>query len=136
MKPHRVVVADRNPAFLEKTAEILSSAGVGMIPIDNGGRVLTLCRHEQPDAVLLHVDLPALPGTEVCQRIKTQLDAALPVVLMFPEERPNLEELAARCLADNFLVRSWAVAGAGSASTSSFTSSGWRSSGWSATASR
>jgi two-component system, cell cycle response regulator len=105
MKPQRVLVADRNPAFLEKTAEILASASVGMIPIDNGGRVLTLCRHEQPDAVLLHVDLPALPGTEVCQRIKTQLDAALPVVLMFPEERPNLDELASRCLADNFLVR-------------------------------
>jgi diguanylate cyclase (GGDEF)-like protein len=105
MKPHRVLVADRNPTFLEKTSEILSGAGIGMIPIDNGSRVLALCRHEQPDAVLLHVDLPALPGTEVCQRIKTQLDPALPTVLMFPEERPNLEELAARCLADNFLVR-------------------------------
>lgn len=105
MNTHRVLVADRNATFLEKTAEILASAGINMIPVESGTRVLTLCRHEAPDAVLLHADLTGLPGTEVCQRIKTQLDPSLPVVLMFPEERVNLDELASRCLADNYLVR-------------------------------
>lgn len=105
MSHSRVLVADRNSVFLEKTTEILAGEGIEMIPVQNGARVLAICRHEQPDAALLHVDLGAMPGTEVCQRIKTQLDPSLPVVLMFTEERPNLVELTSRCLADNFLIR-------------------------------
>jgi diguanylate cyclase (GGDEF)-like protein len=105
MGHHRVLVADRNATFLEKTSEILSAAQLQMIPVDNGTRVLSICRHEKPEAVLIHVDLPGLPGTEVCQRLKTQLDPSLPVALMFGEETSSVPDLAARCLADNYLIR-------------------------------
>jgi diguanylate cyclase (GGDEF)-like protein len=54
---------------------------------------------------MLHADLGAMPGTEVCQRLKSQLDPSLPVVLMFSDDKPNIGELAGRCLADNYLVR-------------------------------
>ena len=101
----RVLVADRNATFLEKTAEILLEAGVQMIPVNNGARVLTLCRHDRPEAVLLHVDLPTMPGTEVCHRIKTQLDPTIPVALMFPDDSPEAAEVAHRSLADNYLIR-------------------------------
>jgi len=105
MKHHRILVADRNSAFLHKTAEILSSAGIAMVPVDSGAGVIPVCRHEQPDGVLLHVDLGSLPGPEVCHRIKTQIAPCLPVALMFPEEKPNIDEVASRSLADNYLVR-------------------------------
>lgn len=101
----RILVADRNATFLEKTAEILLEAGIQMIPVNNGARVLTLCRHDRPEAVLLHVDLPTMPGTEVCHRLKTQLDPTIPVVLMFPDDSPEAAEVAQRSLADNYLIR-------------------------------
>lgn len=101
----RVLVADRNSSFLKKTGEILSAVDVRMVSVQNGARVLARCRHEQPDLALLHTDLPSMPGTEVCQRIKTQVDPALPVALMFSEESPRAQEIADQCNADNFLVR-------------------------------
>jgi diguanylate cyclase (GGDEF)-like protein len=102
---NRVLVADRNTTFLEKTAEILVGAGIEMIPATNGTRVLTFCRQERPEVALLHVDLAGMPGTEVCHRLKTQLDPTLPVVLMFAEESTSIPEITKRCLADNYLVR-------------------------------
>jgi diguanylate cyclase (GGDEF)-like protein len=105
MGHNRVLVADRNNLFLERTGAILSQAGVEMIAASNGNRVLSLFRHDAPDVALLHVDLAGISGTEVCQRIKTQLDPGTPVSLMFPEEQADTSEIATRCMADNYLVR-------------------------------
>jgi diguanylate cyclase (GGDEF)-like protein len=105
MDHSRVLVADRNASFLDKTAEILGTAKIQMIPSHNGSKVLTLCRHEQPDAVLLHSDLPGVPGTDLCHQIKTQIEPALPVVLMFSEESDRIGEVARQCRADNYIIR-------------------------------
>jgi diguanylate cyclase (GGDEF)-like protein len=105
MAHHRLLVADENQSFLEKTAEILTSVGIKMIPLTTGARVLTLCQQEQPDGALIHADLPALSGVEVCRRLKTQVDPTLPVVLMFSEDLAQAGEIAAQCKADNYLFR-------------------------------
>jgi PleD family two-component response regulator len=102
---YRALVADRNATFLEKTAEILDSNGIQMIPVNNGRRVLTLCRHEQPDFALLNIDLVGLPGTEACQQVKAQLDPALPIALMFPEDNAEVEKITSQFQADNYLIR-------------------------------
>jgi diguanylate cyclase (GGDEF)-like protein len=105
MDHSRVLVADRNASFLDKTAEILSTAKIQMIGSHNGAKVLTLCRHEQPDAVLLHTDLPGVSGTDLCLQIKTKLEPTLPVVLMFGEDTDRVADVARQCQADNFIIR-------------------------------
>jgi len=105
MGQQKVLVADRNQSFLDKTKEILSTVGVQMVAVQTGGRVVAICQKELPNAALLHVDLPSLPGTEVCHRLKTQVDPSLPVVLMFSEENRRVSEIAEQCKADNYLVR-------------------------------
>jgi len=105
MTRNRILVADRNESFLQKTGEILSEAGIQIIPVTNGGRVVSLCQQDLPDAALLHVDLPTIPGAEVCQRLKTQVDPTLPVVLMFSEENRRADEIAEQAKADNYLIR-------------------------------
>jgi diguanylate cyclase (GGDEF)-like protein len=100
MRQHRVLVVDHDPNFLERTAAILAGAGIGMIPAASGDQVLALCSRGQSDAVLLDGDLAG-----ISRRIKRQLDPTLPVVLMFRGERPSLDQLTTRCLADNYLVR-------------------------------
>ena len=105
MGHQRVLVADRNESFLDKTREILSRVEIEMIPVRSGARVMAICQQELPDGLLIHVDLPSLTGTEVCQRIKTQVDPALPVVLMFPDENPRAAEIAEQCKADNYMCR-------------------------------
>jgi two-component system cell cycle response regulator len=105
MDHRRILVADRNQSFLDKTKEILAAEEIEIIQVTTGSRVLGLCQQDMPDAALLHVDLPSLPGTELCHRIKTQVDPGLPVVLMFSEETRRAADIASQCKADNFLIR-------------------------------
>ncbi|MCA9668419.1 MAG: diguanylate cyclase [Myxococcales bacterium] len=100
----RILVADRNVKFLEKTDEILAAHGIRMVPSDQGSPVVALVRKERPDAALLNVDLPGASGSELCQRLKSE-DAALPVVLMFNDDVEGIADIAERAGADNYLVR-------------------------------
>ena len=100
----RILLADANDGFLEKAAEILDGIGVATIVTNHGNAALSALRQERPEAALLNAELPAMPGTEVCQRLKAE-DPALPVVLMFAEERDDLPEVARRWGADNYVIR-------------------------------
>jgi PleD family two-component response regulator len=103
MRRATVLVADRNPRFLEKTAEILAQAGHVMIGASDGqaarARLTTGL-----DGVLAHAALPGLSGFALC-RLAKERDATLPVVLMFSAEDEPGELEAKRAGADNWLVR-------------------------------
>jgi len=103
--PHkRILVADGNQKFIEKTREILDAVGIETAAAETGRHALTLWQTERPDGALVNAELASMPGTEVCRRLKAH-DPSAPVVLMFTEERGSLDETAWAHEADNFLVR-------------------------------
>ena len=103
MRRATLLVADRNPRFLEKTAEILGEAGHTMIPA-NDGQAARLKLTGQLDGLLVHAALPGLSGYALC-RLAKEKDPTLPVVLMFSAEDEQGEVEAKRAGADNWLVR-------------------------------
>ncbi|HXU72510.1 MAG TPA: response regulator [Polyangia bacterium] len=103
MRRATLLVADRNPRFLEKTAEILSEAGHNMIAA-NDGQAARLKLSGQLDGLLVHAALPGLSGYALC-RLAKEKDPTLPVVLMFSAEDEQGEVEAKRAGADNWLVR-------------------------------
>ena len=103
MRRATLLVADRNPRFLEKTAEILSEAGHNMIAA-NDGQAARLKLTGQLDGLLVHAALPGLSGYALC-RLAKEKDPTLPVVLMFSAEDEQGEAEAKRAGADNWLVR-------------------------------
>ncbi|HEX8953471.1 MAG TPA: response regulator [Polyangia bacterium] len=103
MRRATLLVADRNPRFLEKTAEILSEAGHNMIAA-NDGQAARLKLTGQLDGLLVHAALPGLSGYALC-RLAKEKDPTLPVVLMFSAEDEQGEVEAKRAGADNWLVR-------------------------------
>jgi PleD family two-component response regulator len=103
MRRATLLVADRNPRFLEKTAEILSEAGHTMIAA-NDGQAARLKLTGQLDGLLVHASLPGLSGYALC-RLAKEKDPTLPVVLMFSAEDAQGEVEAKRAGADNWLVR-------------------------------
>src|SRR3954469_13214159 len=103
MRRATFLVADRNPRFLEKTAEILGEAGHNMIAA-NDGQAARLKLTGQLDGLLVHAALPGLSGFALC-RVAKEKDPALPVVLMFSAEDHRGELEAKRAGADNWLVR-------------------------------
>jgi PleD family two-component response regulator len=103
MRRATLLVADRNPRFLEKTAEILAAAGHTMIPASDG-QAARLKLTRELDGVLAHAALPGLSGFALC-RVAKEKDPTLPVVIMFSAEDEEGEAEARRANADNWLVR-------------------------------
>ncbi len=103
MRRATLLVADRNPRFLEKTAEILGEAGHTMVPASDG-QAARLKLTGQLDGLLVHAALPGLSGYALC-RLAKEKDPTLPVVLMFSAEDEQGELEAKRAGADNWLVR-------------------------------
>ncbi len=103
MRRGTILVADRNPRFLQKTAEILSEAGHSMVQASDG-QAARLKLTSQIDGLLVHAALPGLSGYALC-RLAKEKDPALPVVVMFSAEDEHGEAEARRAGADNWLVR-------------------------------
>lgn len=103
MRRATLLVADRNPRFLEKTAELLGEAGHNMISAGDGQTARAKLSREL-DGILVHAALPGLSGFALC-RLAKEKDPTLPVVIMFSAEDPRGEVEAKRAGADNWLVR-------------------------------
>jgi PleD family two-component response regulator len=103
MRRATLLVADRNPRFLEKTAEILGAAGHTMIAASDG-QAARLKLTRELDGVLVHAALPGLSGYALC-RLAKEKDPSLPVIIMFSAEDEQGETEARRANADNWLVR-------------------------------
>ena len=103
MRRATVLVADRNPRFLEKTGELLAEAGHTMVSASDG-QVARQRLSRELDGVLVHAALPGLSGFALC-RLAKERDPTLPVVIMFSAEDARGELEAKRAGADNWLVR-------------------------------
>lgn len=81
-----VLVADHDPMQRQLLDLLFSLDGVQLHVASSGEEALAFLRERTPDAVLLATDLPDMPGTAICQKLKTVKRLALvPVVLLAPE---------------------------------------------------
>jgi PleD family two-component response regulator len=103
MRRATLLVADRNPRFLDKTAEILAEAGHTMIGATDGHAARQQLTGDL-DGVLCHAALSGLSGFALC-RLAKERDPTLPVVMMFSAEDDRGELEARRAGADNWLIR-------------------------------
>lgn len=79
-KPPTVLVVDDTAGNRYVVSRLLRSAGMGVIETDNGNEALRLIE-QQPDLVVLDINLPDMTGYDVCREIKTRPDtAAIPVM--------------------------------------------------------
>jgi PleD family two-component response regulator len=103
MRTAKLLIADRNPRFLEKTGEILAEVGHTMVAASDG-QAARMRLSRELDGVLVHAALPGLSGFALC-RLAKEKDPTLPVVIMFSAEDDRGELEARRAGADNWLVR-------------------------------
>lgn len=83
-EPHkpalRILNVDDNPASRYTVSRILKHNGFEVMEAESGRGALALAR-EQPDLVVLDVQLPDINGMEVCQRLKSDpATASIPVL--------------------------------------------------------
>lgn len=70
MMPGRVLIIEDDPDIQGLVCEILREDGHELLTALRGGEGLELARSEQPDVVILDLNLPDLDGFEICARLK------------------------------------------------------------------
>lgn len=79
----KVLVVDDNPVSRELVREVLENTDCSVLEAENGAEALTEIADENPDVVLLDIQLPVYDGYEVLHRIRTDLKLEkLPVMAL------------------------------------------------------
>jgi DNA-binding response OmpR family regulator len=99
----KILVVDDDLELLGLIGFALRQAGYLVLEASDGGAALAVFEREQPDLVILDVNLPVLSGFEVCRRIRAE--ATTPIMLLTVR---NSEEDQVRGLddgADDYLTK-------------------------------
>jgi DNA-binding response OmpR family regulator len=76
----KILVVDDDIELLGLIGFALRQAGNLVIEAADGGAALEAFRREQPDLVILDVNLPVMSGFDVCQRIRAE--ASTPIMML------------------------------------------------------
>ena len=81
--PSTVLVVEDEPDVLELVRYNLVKAGFRVLQARDGLAGLKAARTKMPDAIILDLMLPGMPGQEVCRALKAQEStAAIPVIML------------------------------------------------------
>ncbi|HQQ62785.1 MAG TPA: response regulator, partial [Pseudomonadales bacterium] len=97
-KVSRLLIVEDDEKFSRILSELILDAGLACDVVHNGTDALTYLDHYLPQAIILDVSLPDMPGWEIIKKIKSIPDAAnvpVHVVSAMPEKR-HAETLGAR----------------------------------------
>ena len=79
----KVVVIEDNPANMKLATFILESAGHAVLGAANAEAGLTLARDEQPDLILMDIQLPGMDGLQATGLLKADpATRAIPVIAL------------------------------------------------------
>ncbi len=99
----KVLLVDDDLDLMRLIGFALRQAGYLVIEAADGLQALTTFEREQPDLVILDVNLPGLNGFEVCKRIRAQ--AATPIMMLTVRNTEEDEVHGLDQGADDFLTK-------------------------------
>lgn len=80
MTGRRVLVVDDEPALLDVLEQYLRDEGFAVVRAGDGPSAVELFKSHLPDIVILDLNLPGFPGTEVLRQIRAVRD--VPVIML------------------------------------------------------
>jgi len=104
-----VLIADQDPASRGHLAELLRTAGYGVLEADRGDTALELARSTAPAALITDIPLAGLSGYELCHLVKTDPSMRIPVVFVTGARTESYDRIAGLLLkADDYIVKPYA----------------------------
>src|SRR6202166_2281997 len=80
MTTRKVLIVDDEPSLLEVVDQYLREDGFEVVRAADGPNAVEAFSKHQPDIVILDLNLPGFPGTEVLRRIRLERD--VPVIML------------------------------------------------------
>jgi putative two-component system response regulator len=108
--PHRVLIVDDEPANRQICRQILEADGIPCAEASDGGEALQIMGEERYDLVLLDIDMPQMPGTEVLRHLRQNPPAPYLKIIMM-SGRATGDEMARmmREGADDYLSKPFSL---------------------------
>src|SRR5919201_6583396 len=79
----RILIVEDEKDIVQVLEFALRQAGFETVSARDGGEAFARAREKTPDAVILDLMLPDLPGTEICRQLKSNArTAAVPVIML------------------------------------------------------
>jgi DNA-binding response OmpR family regulator len=105
-KAKRILIIEDNLAFLKMLKMRLDSKGYVIQTANDGLAGLDAVRKFNPDLVITDIMLPGLDGHKISRMIKFDKNFKhIPVIVLTSRDLDEDEELAKRCGADAFIVK-------------------------------
>jgi len=105
--PARILIVDDHPDILQLLSFIFRSAGYAVDTATRGDDALAQFCAEQPDLVVLDINLPGVAGDEVCRQIKAEGNT--PVVIMTGHSVTEIQASQGAPGADLYLLKPFDV---------------------------
>lgn len=103
----KIFVLDDSPTFLAYARNLLESEGYSVSTFDSPLGITREVIRQQPDLVIVDVNMPSITGDKVCQLVRSA-SYARSVVILLHSSMPDadLHDLAQRCGADGYVPKS------------------------------
>jgi two-component system, cell cycle response regulator DivK len=102
----KVLVIEDNPANMTLATFLLQSAGHGVLSAIDAEAGLTLAREEQPDLILMDIQLPGMDGLEATALLKADdVTRAIPVIALTALAMKGDEERIRAAGCDGYIAK-------------------------------
>jgi len=99
----KVLIVDDDLALADVVSFTLRRAGFEVIAAYDGLKALERWQEEQPDFIVLDLNLPKLSGLEVCQRIRAESD--VPIIILSVRDEDDDIVTGLKFGADDYIVK-------------------------------
>ena len=87
---------------------VLQKAHFEVVTAQDGAEALAIFATEKPDIVILDLNMPKIPGWEVCRRMKAQTDTPILIITGLPPTELRASQMAPG--ADDYLIKPFDIA--------------------------
>ncbi|WP_343027554.1 response regulator transcription factor [Massilia sp. MP_M2] len=105
----RILIVEDNPDILANLYGFLEPKGYAVDSARNGYGGLALASENNYDVIILDVMLPGLSGLELCQKLRTELRSATPVLMLTARDSLQDKVLGFDSGADDYLVKPFSL---------------------------
>jgi adenylate cyclase len=101
-----ILVADDTKMTVQLVRDVLALHGYRVVVASDGLEALEKVQHEQPDLLILDINMPRMDGYEVCRRLKRNPDTAyIPIVMLSAMESVQHRVQGLKLGADDYVVK-------------------------------
>lgn len=105
MNPNRILVVDDNLEFLNfMSRDMLPQFGYEALPASRGRQAVQMIVEEQPDLVLLDVQMPDMSGLDVLEELR-QREIDIPIIIMTAHGSESIAVQAFQLGATDYLIK-------------------------------